>query len=90
MIMEQKRMVKFQKGDAQSALLWLMSNRGKCLYDEYGNYVVHPLNTSNVIEEYQPYAYETDDGMTDWDEDFDSLSYEDFIKVYNEHTLESI
>ena len=87
---QKKRTVKFQKGDAQSALLWLMSNRGKCLYDEYGNYVVHPLNTSNIIEEYQPYAYETEDGMTDWDEDFNRLSYEDFVEVYNEHTLESI
>lgn len=88
--MEQKRIVKFQKGEAQSALLWLMSNRSKNLYDKFGNYVVHPVNANNVIEEYQPYAYETEDGMTDWDEDFDRLSYEDFVKVYNEHTLESI
>ena len=85
----EKRNVKFQKGDAQSALLWLMSNRGHKLYDEYGNYVIHPINQNNVIEEYLPYSYEDEDGVPVWDEDMNRLDYEDFIEVYNRHVLES-
>ena len=88
--MEQtKRKVKFQKGDAQSALLWLMSNSGEHLYDEFGTCIVHS-SIGNTIEISSAYYYENEDGEPEWGEDFDSLSYEDFVEAYNEHTLESI
>ena len=88
--MEQtKRKVKFQKGDAQSALLWLMSNRDERLYDDFGTCVVHSSN-GNTIEISSAYYYENEDGEPEWDEDYDLLTYEDFVEAYNEHTLESI
>jgi hypothetical protein len=88
--MEQtKRKVKFQKGDAQSALLWLMSNSGEHLYDEFGTCIVHS-SIGNTIEISSAYYYENEDGEPEWGEDFDSLSYEDFVKTFNEHTLETI
>ena len=87
--MEQKRTVKFQPGEAQSALLWLMSNRGERLYDEFGTCIVHSSN-SNIIEISSTYYYENEDGEPEWDDDYEQLTYEDFVKVYNEHTLESI
>lgn len=86
---QKKRTVKFQKGDAQSALLWLMSNRGERLYDEFGTCIVHSSN-GNTIEISSAYYYENEDGEPEWGEDFDSLSYEDFVKTFDEHTLESI
>ena len=85
----EKRNVKFQKGDAQSALLWLMSNRGHKLHDECGNYVIHPVERNNIIEEYITYSYKDEDGLAVWDEDMSRLNYEDFIEIYNQHVLES-
>ena len=86
---QKKRTVKFQKGDAQSALLWLMSNRGERLYDEFGTCIVHSSN-GNIIEISSTYYYENEDGEPEWDEDYDQLTYEDFIKTFNEHTMQSI
>ena len=88
--MEQtKRKVKFQKGDAQSALLWLMSNMDGRLYDEFGTCIVHSSN-GNTIEISSAYYYENEDGEPEWDDDYDQLTYEDFVKTFNEHTMQSI
>ena len=88
--MEQmKRTVKFQKGDAQSALLWLMSNRDGRLYDEFGTCIYHAPH-GNMIEISSTYCYENENGEPEWDDDYNQLTYEDFVKTFNEHTLESI
>lgn len=84
----EKRKVRFQH-DAQSALLWLMSNRTERLYDEFGTSVIHS-NHGNIIEMCSVYCFDNEDGLPDWDDDYEHLSYEDFIKIFNEHTLESI
>ena len=88
-MVQKNRTVKFQKCEAQSALLWLMSNRDGRLYDEFGTCIVHSSN-GNTIEISSAYYYENEDGEPEWDEDYDQLTYEDFVKTFNEHTMQSI
>ena len=83
----EKRKVRFEN-DSQSALLWLMANRGEKLFDEYGKWCVHRYD-SNTIDVCWISDDDRDASSDAGDEDFETMSYEEFIEEFKDEILVS-
>lgn len=79
----EKRKVRFEN-DSQSALLWLMSNRGEKLFDEYGKWCVHRYD-SNTID----VCWISDEDEDAGTEEYETMSYDEFIEEFKDEVLVS-